>query len=176
MSQRFSDTKSRSNQSNLRFSPYSTIQGKDRRVNERSTAAREHGMSSLERMETDPKPGSSSQSTGSFGRERKESSSRNSGSAAGNLWKTVAGLALLAILPLFQRFPAAEPERGRGLRLTSVGFTITPQELQERELDGFLMWVKKNSNQLPDKIVLHGTNVESYFLRINGAWTICTDL
>ena len=87
MSQRFSDTKSHSGKSNLRFSPYSTIQGKDRRVNERSTTAREHGMSSLERMETEPRTGSSSPSIGSFGRERKESSSRSSGSAAGNLWK-----------------------------------------------------------------------------------------
>nr|AGS15058.1 NP1 [Porcine bocavirus] len=87
MSQRFSDTKSHSGKSNLWFSPYSTIQGKDRRVKERSTAEREHGMSSLERMETDPKPGSSSQSTNFFGRERKESSSQNSGSAGGSAWK-----------------------------------------------------------------------------------------
>nr|AWW25130.1 NP1 [Porcine bocavirus] len=84
MSQRFSDIKSRSSN---RFSPYSRIQAKEPRVNERSTAEREHGTSSSERMETDPKPGSSSQSTKFFGRERKESSSQNSGSAVGSAWR-----------------------------------------------------------------------------------------
>nr|AGS15086.1 NP1 [Porcine bocavirus] len=86
MSLKFSDTKSRSSQSN-RFSPYSTIQARERRVNERSTTGTEHGTSSSERMETDPRPGSSSQSTKFFGRERKGSSSQNSGSAVGNPWK-----------------------------------------------------------------------------------------
>nr|QBA84394.1 MAG: NP1 [Porcine bocavirus 3] len=85
MSLKFSDTKS-SSKSN-RFSPYSTIQARDRRV-ERSTAEREHGTSSSGRMETDPRPGSSSQSTKSSGRGRKESSSQSSGSAAGSPWKS----------------------------------------------------------------------------------------
>lgn len=89
MSQRFSDTTSRSGKSNLRFSPYSRIQAKEPRVNEsRSTTGTEHGTSSSERMETDPRPGSSSQSTKCFGRERKGSSSQNSGSLAGNRWKS----------------------------------------------------------------------------------------
>nr|AHK26967.1 NP1 [Porcine bocavirus 3] len=85
MSQRFSDIKSRSSN---RFSPYSTIQARERRVNEsQPTREKEHGTSSSERMETDPKPGSSSQSTKFFGRERKESSSQSSGSAVGSAWK-----------------------------------------------------------------------------------------
>nr|QBA84453.1 MAG: NP1 [Porcine bocavirus 3] len=84
MSQRFSDIKSRS--SSNRFSPYSRIQAREPRV-ERSTTGTEHGTSSSERMETDPKPGSSSQSTKFFERERKESSSQNSGSAVGSAWK-----------------------------------------------------------------------------------------
>nr|AHK26991.1 NP1 [Porcine bocavirus 3] len=88
MSQRFSDTTSRSGKSNLRFSPYSTIQARDRRVNERSTTGTEHGTSSSERMETDPNQGSSSRSTKSFGREPRGSSSQNSGSLAGNRWKS----------------------------------------------------------------------------------------
>nr|AKH60195.1 NP1 [Porcine bocavirus] len=86
MSQRFSDIKSRS--SSNRFSPYSRIQARDPRVNERSTTGTEHGTSSSERMETDPNQGSSSRSTKSFGREPRGSSSQNSGSLAGNRWKS----------------------------------------------------------------------------------------
>nr|AHK26997.1 NP1 [Porcine bocavirus 3] len=86
MSQRFSDIKSRS--SSNRFSPYSRIQARDPRVNERSTTGTEHGTSSSERMETDPNQGSSSRSTKSFGREPRGSSSQSSGSLAGNRWKS----------------------------------------------------------------------------------------
>ena len=86
MSQRFSDIKSRS--SSNRFSPYSRIQARDPRVNERSTTGTEHGTSSSERMDTDPNQGSSSRSTKSFGREQKGSSSQSSGSLAGNRWKS----------------------------------------------------------------------------------------
>nr|QBA84376.1 MAG: NP1 [Porcine bocavirus 3] len=85
MSLKYSDTKSASKSS--RFSPYSTTQARDPRV-ERSTTGTEHGTSSSERMETDPNQGSSSRSTKSFGREQKGSSSQNSGSLAGNRWKS----------------------------------------------------------------------------------------
>ncbi|AEX30512.1 NP1 gene product [Porcine bocavirus 5/JS677] len=85
MSQRFSDIKSRSSN---RFSPYSRIQARDPRVNERSTTGTEHGTSSSERMETDPNQGSSSRSTKSFGRKQRGSSSQSSGSLVGNRWKS----------------------------------------------------------------------------------------
>nr|AGS15038.1 NP1 [Porcine bocavirus] len=85
MIQRFSYINCRSS---IRFSPYSRIQAKEPRVNERSTTGTEHGTSSSERMETDPNQGSSSQSTKSFGREQRGSSSQSSGSAAGNRWKS----------------------------------------------------------------------------------------
>nr|QBY97662.1 NP1 [Porcine bocavirus] len=89
MSQRFSDTTSRSGKSNLRFSPYSTIQARERRVNEsRSTAEREHGTSSRDTAEMEARPGSSSQSTESCGRGRKGSSTPGSGSAVASSWKS----------------------------------------------------------------------------------------
>nr|AHY96039.1 NP1 protein [Porcine bocavirus 3] len=88
MSQRFSDTTSRSGKSNLRFSPYSTIQARERRVNERSTAEREHGTSSRDTAEMEARPGSSSQSTESCGRGRKGSSTPSSGSAVASSWKS----------------------------------------------------------------------------------------
>ena len=67
-------------------------------------------------------------------------------------------------------------ESGRGSSLTSVGFTITPQELHPRELDTFLTWQRKTFSLSPNKIVSPGTSTENYYLLLNGVWTICTDL
>ena len=88
MSLKYSDTKSASKSS--RFSPYSTTQARDRRAGEtsRSTAEREHGTSSSGQTGPGIRPGSSSPSTESSGRGRREPWSQSSGSAAGNPWKS----------------------------------------------------------------------------------------
>nr|QTZ97563.1 NP1 [Porcine bocavirus] len=85
MSLKYSDTKSASK--NNRFSPYSTTQERDRRI-ERSTTEREHGTSSSGQTGPGIRPGSSSPSTESSGRGRREPWSQSSGSAAGNPWKS----------------------------------------------------------------------------------------
>lgn len=85
MSLKYSDTKSASKSN--RFSPYSTTQARDRRI-EKSTTEREHGTSSSGQTGPGIRPGSSSPSTESSGRGRREPWSQSSGSAAGNRWKS----------------------------------------------------------------------------------------
>lgn len=85
MSLKYSDTKSASKSN--RFSPYSTTQARDRRI-ERSTTEREHGTSSSGQTGPGIRPGSSSPSIESSGRGRKEPWSQSSGSAVGNPWKS----------------------------------------------------------------------------------------
>ena len=117
MSLKYSDTKSASKSS--RFSPYSTTQARDRRLGEtnRSTTEREHGTSSSGRMEPGIKPGSSSPSSGSSGRGRREPWSQSSGSAAGNPWKSRAKAKRANPAQVF-----AEHKKREGIDIDFCGF------------------------------------------------------